>query len=243
MKKVKNKKRYIVLIAILLLMTIVFGYMATGNYHADFDLSIIKQENPSIVISEKSDYIKLSDGNVNDYALLFYPGGKVDYDAYIPFLSNIAINGCDVYLIKMPFNLAVFGVNRGDLILYSSLSYNHVYMAGHSLGGVMANRYALENKDLIDGVIYYASYPDKEMAENQKSLLIYGSLDNVLDFEAVESNRINLSKNYVELIIPGGNHYNFGNYGIQKGDNLPAISRETQQKTAAEATVEFIFNN
>lgn len=243
MKTVTSKRKYIVLTALIVPVLLIFIYLMTGNYHATFDLNSFILENPSLMIAERNGFIEISNGNDNEKALLFYPGGKVDYEAYVPFLSNIAEKGCDVYLIKMPFNLAVFGVSKGDVVLNSIITYSEIYISGHSLGGVMANRYALMHKDRIDGVIYYASYPDRKMAENQRALLIYGNIDSVLDLEAVAKNEINLPVGYAKTVIFGGNHYNFGNYGEQKGDSLPEISRETQQKTAAEATVDFINNH
>ena len=48
--------------------------------------------------------------------------------------------------------------------------------------------------------------------------------------------------NYTEniVIIEGGNHAQFGNYGKQKGDPDATISAEEQQTIAVNAIVEFI---
>ncbi|HKK64779.1 MAG TPA: alpha/beta hydrolase [Clostridia bacterium] len=42
--------------------------------------------------------------------LIFYPGGKVANEAYLPFLVMIAEAGYPVFLAKMPLDLAVFRI-------------------------------------------------------------------------------------------------------------------------------------
>ena len=42
------------------------------------------------------------------------------------------------------------------------------------------------------------------------------------------------------LRIEGGNHAQFGNYGLQEGDGTATMSREEQQTIAAEAMLAFI---
>ena len=43
------------------------------------------------------------------------------------------------------------------------------------------------------------------------------------------------------LRIEGGNHAQFGNYGLQNGDGTATISREEQQKQAASAMLAFLL--
>jgi hypothetical protein len=85
------------------------------------------------------------------------------------------------------------------------------------------------------GLVLLASYPTDEMSIPVIS--IYGSEDLGL-------NRDNYSKagsdglwpdDFTELVIQGGNHAQFGNYGKQKGDGDAAIKREDQQLQTAEA--------
>ena len=49
--------------------------------------------------------------------LTFYPGGKVEETAYAPMLHYLAEQGMDVFLVKMPFRLAVFGMNKADHVM------------------------------------------------------------------------------------------------------------------------------
>ena len=41
-------------------------------------------------------------------ALIFYPGAKVEYTAYLPILEKLRQNGIASVLMKMPFNMAIF---------------------------------------------------------------------------------------------------------------------------------------
>ena len=53
-----------------------------------------------------------------DKALIFYPGGLVEPKAYIPLAVLLADQlNIAVFIQKMPFNLAIFGSNRADIIL------------------------------------------------------------------------------------------------------------------------------
>jgi hypothetical protein len=42
------------------------------------------------------------------------------------------------------------------------------------------------------------------------------------------------------VVIDGGNHAQFGDYGLQPGDNAATISRADQQAQVVDATVEFL---
>ena len=44
----------------------------------------------------------------------------------------------------------------------------------------------------------------------------------------------------MEVVIDGGNHSQFGNYGFQKGDGEARISREEQEDRTVEAILNFL---
>ena len=52
--------------------------------------------------------------------------------------------------------------------------------------------------------------------------------------------RSNLPADLVEIILPGGNHAGFGNYGPQKGDGNATMTPEQQQQKTAEAIAELV---
>lgn len=117
--------------------------------------------------------------------------------------------------------------------------YDQWYICGHSLGGVMAADYAAEHSSLISGVFMLAAYPTKPLDENLRCVTIYGSEDGVLNMEKLEKANQYLPDSSEEVIIEGGNHAQFGDYGKQNGDGNATISYEEQQQR----TIEIILQN
>lgn len=227
------KKRYIILIIILIIM-LGFGIYVSDYSHSDSTaLSYINgSENVSVTHASNGLFI---DGKGNDTALIFYPGAKVEYSAYLPLMNQIAAQGVDVYLVQMPFNLAFFGQNSADDIIKNS-NYSHYIMSGHSLGGVAASGYA--SKHDVDGLVLLAAYPSEEI--DKPTLSIYGSEDKVLNLKSYNDAKPLIKANFTEHIINGGNHAQFGNYGLQKGDGNAGINSTLQQNETASEIINFI---
>ena len=227
------KKRYIILIIILIIM-LGFGIYVSDYSHSDSTaLSYINgSENVSVTHASNGLFI---DGKGNDTALIFYPGAKVEYSAYLPLMNQIAAQGVDVYLVQMPFNLAFFGQNIADDIIKNS-NYSHYIMSGHSLGGVAASGYA--SKHDVDGLVLLAAYPSEEI--DKPTLSIYGSEDKVLNLKSYNDARPLIKANFTEHVINGGNHAQFGNYGLQKGDGNAGINSTLQQNETASEIINFI---
>ena len=227
------KKRYIILIIILIIM-LGFGIYVSDYSHSDSTaLSYINgSENVSVTHASNGLFI---DGKGNDTALIFYPGAKVEYSAYLPLMNQIAAQGVDVYLVQMPFNLAFFGQNSADDIIKNS-NYSHYIMSGHSLGGVAASGYA--SKHDVDGLVLLAAYPSEEI--DKPTLSIYGSEDKVLNLKSYNDARPLIKANFTEHVINGGNHAQFGNYGLQKGDGNAGINSTLQQNETASEIIKFI---
>jgi len=227
------KKRYIILIIILIIM-LGFGIYVSDYSHSDSTaLSYINgSENVSVTHASNGLFI---DGKGNDTALIFYPGAKVEYSAYLPLMNQIAAQGVDVYLVQMPFNLAFFGQNSADDIIKNS-NYSHYIMSGHSLGGVAASGYA--SKHDVDGLVLLAAYPNEEI--DKPTLSIYGSEDKVLNLKSYNDAKPLIKANFTEHIINGGNHAQFGNYGLQKGDGNAGINSTLQQNETTSEIINFI---
>ncbi len=75
------------------------------------------------------------------------------------------------------------------------------------MGGAMASSYVSKNKDNVDGLILLGSYIYGDVLDKD-ALTIYGSLNISV------KKKIDYKRNIV--VIKGGNHANFGNYGHQK---------------------------
>ena len=203
------------------------------------------------------------DGEGHDAALIFYPGAKVEAAAYAPLMERIAEGGTDCYLCRMPGNFAFFGKGMADDIResysggrgftgngpgstdnYSAGSergsadnYKKWYIGGHSLGGAVAAMLA-EDEDW-SGLILLAAYPTG--AIDEPVLILYGSEDRVLNMKNYEeaSAKGFWPEEKTEIVIEGGNHAGFGDYGEQKGDGIAAITAYEQQQITADAIISF----
>ena len=237
----QSRKRNVILILLLsiCLLAAVCVWYVSDDYKCEEEVQSYFQKNDPVKIEEIENGLLL-DGTGNENAFIFYPGAKVEYTAYVPLLYQIAENGTDVFLMKMPCNLAFLGMNRADDII-RGYKYSYWYLGGHSLGGAMAAAYAAEYLDNLDGLVLLAAYPTKSLQSEGFSVRsLYGSEDGVLHMEKVEQGRAYMPDDYTEICIQGGNHAQFGNYGEQKKDGVAALSREEQQRQTARAICEMM---
>ncbi len=106
----------------------------------------------------------------------------------------------------MPLNLAVLGGDRADAIL--TMEPNETFViGGHSLGGVMASRYAANHSDRFAGVFFLAAYPDSKGSLLETDIAVIsltGSDDGVLKKDTYESAKRYLSEDSEYFVIEGG---------------------------------------
>lgn len=228
------KKRYLILIIILIFLGAYCIYYVNDYYHADdTSLSYINgSENVSVSKISNGLFI---DGPGNDTALIFYPGAKIEYTSYLPLMNNLANKGVDAYLVEMPLNLAFLGSDSADEIIKNS-NYSHYILAGHSLGGSMAAKYSSSHN--VDGLVLLAAYPADEV--KIPVLSIYGSNDKILNLKSYNDSKSLIKDNFTENIINGGNHGQFGNCGFLKGDENATVNSTVQQKESVDYIIDFI---
>lgn len=205
-----------------------FAYVS-DYYRADeLALEVMAQgEN----ISVQGNLTVLSPSYPTATALIFYPGAKVEAEAYLPLLDRIRQDGICCILVEMPFRMAIFDWDAAAEVIPQFPDIQHWYIGGHSMGGAMASQFASRNPDQVEGLILmgayiYGDYPP------ENALTIYGSLN-----QSVED-KIDYTQNVYE--IQGGNHAQFGNYGPQKGDLPATITAEEQQEQTALVIGEFL---
>lgn len=59
-------------------------------------------------ITVEGDFTILSPSVPSDTGIVFYPGAKVEAEAYLPLLDRIRQTGVTCVLVHMPFNMAIF---------------------------------------------------------------------------------------------------------------------------------------
>ena len=237
-----NKKLKIALYIILALVIIIAGFSIwylTDYSHADASVNAYLNGTENVSV-EKIDNGLFLDGPGNESALIFYPGAKIEYTAYLPLFTELANDGVDCFIVEMPFNLAFFGLDSADSIVSNSnFTYDKWYISGHSLGGVVASYYVKNHSTDYDGLILLASYPAEDL-NNVSVLSIYGSNDKVFNKETYDKSKGLMDYNLTEYVINGGNHAQFASYGNQAGDGVATISGENQRKQTEKEILEFI---
>ena len=233
-----NKKLKIGIILFVFIFIAGFFVYAQVYYHAEKSATDYINGTEDVNVTKISNGLFL-DGYGNDTAIIFYPGAKVEYTSYLPLFMDLSSRGVDCYLVEMPFNLAFFGIDSADSIIENS-NYTHYYMAGHSLGGAMAASYVNKTDKRIDALVYLSSH--SSVGLNVPILSIRGTEDGVINLKSYQEARSLYKNNFTEIIINGGNHAQFGNYGSQSGDGQASISAKSQQNQSVDAIMEFINN-
>ena len=189
------------LLALLLLCAGAFAWYVSDYYRAGARAMAIAEQGTGI---ETVDNLTvLSPDAPSDTAIIFYPGAKVQAEAYLPLLDGLRRNGLTCVLVHMPFHLAVLDADAAQDVMDRVPEIAHWYVEGHSMGGAMASGFAADHPDEVDGVILlgaylYGDYPTAD------ALTVYGSRNGSV------AEQIDYTENVV--VIDGGNHAQFGDY-------------------------------
>ena len=207
--------------------------VTAGNAQAPFDAVIYRP------------YTEIKGGFV------FYPGAMVDYRDYGPLLTAIARQGYLIISVEFPLDFACANPAACYPYMAKYPEIKHWFIGGHSLGGSICGVTASLDFKRFDGIVLFASFlMDPAAFKDIPVLSIYGSNDGVLVKPMYELFKFNASgevtgkqltpKNqFTEVVIEGGNHAQFGDYGKQMGDNDATISAEEQVSIASEAVGNF----
>ncbi|HEN2433945.1 TPA: alpha/beta hydrolase [Streptococcus agalactiae] len=172
--------------------------------------------------------------------IIFYQGALVEEEAYSQLARDLADKGYNTYILKTPLNLPVLSPHKAKTIINQNHLTN-VYLAGHSLGGVVASQNAKVAP--VRGLILLASYPSRKSDLSHKKLRVLSitaSNDHILNWEKYEEVKKRLPNSSTFRTIVGGNHSRFGNYGHQKGDGKATLSHKSSEKQLATFISNFI---
>lgn len=217
-----------------------------------------------IDLKETANYIALTpkDQSIASTGLLFYPGGLVTPHAYIPTLQELVALGYPVIILKVTGNLAINNVGKAKEYRSAIPAVRRWVVGGHSLGGAVACRDIQRDPSLYEGVVLWASFPGNagSIVDWQGAALsIWGEFDNLANANDIEENKANMPNAQVVdwtnfptqptdgttlyYEIKGGNHAQFGDYGLQSGDGEATITRTEQQALIVEAMRRFFNAN
>jgi len=240
------RKRYKLIIAVLATISIVFSGFV---FWAETPPSATQEAYDALISDTKVEVIQsnilvFKPINTNYTAgFIFYPGGRINYIAYAPYAHAIAAQGYIVIIVKMPLNLAVFGINQANDVIASYPNVTSWGIGGHSLGGSMAAQYINDNPGKVEGLALWASYPPSGVDLSTSDITvttIHGSNDGLVSMQQITDSLRQLPSSTVRVEINGGNHAQFGWYGTQSGDNIATISHNEQQEITVNATVQML---
>lgn len=241
-KRKKRAAKVISLLCVIIVIAVGAGAVYLNDYyHADTDsIAAFSVENPVEMQTDADNNISFVPEEATA-GFIFYPGGKVEYTAYIPLMKALASEGVLCVLVEMPFNLAVLDSDAARGIQEQYPEIEEWYIGGHSLGGSMAASYLSGCEEEFEGLILLGSYSTVDLSEAGISVLsIYGSEDRVMNKENYEEYKANLPADFAEVVLEGGCHAYFGMYGAQEGDGTPTITNEEQIRMTGDAIMAFM---
>ena len=234
------KRVFLGLLTIVALAALGFIAWAGNPLKASPEALSALESDSQVTVSLEDGYISFQPaGTVPETALAFYPGARVDYRAYAVPLRQIAAQGYQVILLQVKLNHAIFDADAAEKVFGIYPHIKNWVVGGHSLGGVVAASFAASHD--VKGLVLWASYPIDDLLKNKNLsvISIYGTLD-ITEMNIYDDKQTLLPSNTEYIIIQGGNHAQFGDYGFQPGDNEATISRAEQQRQVVDATVKFL---
>lgn len=241
------KKRFVLFALLFLVVLSGLGFLVWANNSLPaMPQALEALRSDEQVQVDRSSWIVFSPAGQNPtVGVIFYPGGKVDPQAYAPPMRRLAEDGLLAVIVPMPLNLAVFAPSRAAEVIKAFPQVQRWLIGGHSLGGSMAANFARHNPDALSGLYLWASFPansDDLSTSGLSTLSIYADQDGLVTIEEIETSHRLLPAETQFFRVAGGNHAQFGWYGAQPGDNSAQISRDNQQDQTVQAMLDWIAN-
>lgn len=217
---------------------IYFGPLA---HHAPADVQQSVRANPNVTVESAYGGYRVTDADPGPERLgvVFYPGGRVAPDAYLPTAARIAGRAnVTVVVPRMRANLAVLSQGRADAVLAGESNVSRWVVGGHSLGGAMACRYA-SGADRVDGLLLVGAYCDRPV-RGVPALVVVGTRDAVLDRSKFADNRKNLPADATVRRVEGMNHSQAGWYTGQRGGQPARITTPEAHRRLAAAVARWL---
>jgi predicted alpha/beta-hydrolase family hydrolase len=243
-----TRRRALGLIGVAALVVVVAGavgfyvYFGVFGLHAPTAVEESVRADPTVTV--ESGYggyvVGDADPGAERLGVVFYPGGRVAPDAYLPTAAEIATRAnVTVVVPKMRANLAVFSQGRADAVLAGESDVERWVVGGHSLGGAMACRYAGANDRTVDGLLLVGAYCDRPVS-GMPALSVVGTRDAVLNRDRFAETESNLPEPDSVVRIEGMNHSQAGWYAGQSGDQSATIPTPEAHRRLATTVADWL---
>lgn len=229
-KKTGSKKVLLGLVILIFLIPAGFWiYVQLRTYPAQLDYLQEIKADPELSISEGNKYFVINpiQTDPEKIPLIYYPGGLVEPESYLYKMGKTALQlQKTVYVIKAPFNAAIFDIEAAGRII-ESYDLNQVWVGGHSLGGISACRFTERNPERVYGLFLLGSYCDRDLSAFEGQVIsLMGTDDKIINRDNYEEAKDNLPAGTEIKEIEGLNHSDFGNYGLQSGDGRSSLDND-----------------
>ena len=238
------------ILAFLLFLLLLGGglyYWLNISYGPAEEALLYLETTSSYEVLEEENYFAFLPGESTaefEMGFIVYPGGQIRVESYSALAAELAERGYPVFLVQMPYELAILGWSRAENVVRDYPQISNWHLIGHSLGGAMAVRFLKrETPENFTGLVLLGAYPaaDDDISDlNLNTLSLYGSEDRVMDGELFRERQNLLPPDTQFREIPGGNHAGFGQYGEQEGDGRPEISFEEQLEKTVKSILDLI---
>lgn len=200
-------------------------------------------DDPRVTVGESDAALLLQPAETGpvDTGLVFYPGAKVEAEAYAARLAGLVTeHGMTVVIVKPTLNLALLDRRGLETFTGSTPEIATWLVGGHSLGGVRACQLAPE----ADALVLFAAYCANDLSDTALPVLsLAGGEDALSTPEDIAENRGQLPGGATMVEIDGANHAGFGDYGTQRGDGTASLSDEEMEAEVMAALSEFVAEN
>lgn len=219
-----------------------YSYRASG-----FPSSVLETDTRVVVTNTAHSITFGPTHQPNRSALIFIPGAMVEPTAYAPLARSVAEHGYTAIVIKLPWRMASSDSQRRSVVarvanvIQSGGASTRWVVAGHSVGGVVACEVARDHDDKLSGLVLIGTSHPRDFDLSHLTLdvtKIAATNDGLASLAEVKANANRLPPQTHLVVIEGGNHSQFGYYGLQLGDNRATITRSAQQAATTEAILQ-----
>ncbi|RUR00858.1 alpha/beta hydrolase [Labedella endophytica] len=226
---------------VVVLIAVVFLAWAHTVMAGDRDAALEVWTDDAIEVTETSDsFVLRPTAGGSDHGLVFIPGARVQPFAYARNLAGVVEDaGVTVVVTKPTLNLAFFDTRSLAAFAAAAPEVDSWTVGGHSLGGVRACQLAAGDDSVeVTGLVLLGSYCANDLSASALSVLsVSGTNDGLTTPEDVESNAGLLPQDTEYVVLDGGNHADFGDYGAQPGDGESTLPRDAVRAEITAALV------
>jgi len=241
-------KKFLKILAVVVILVPLLGY-GWLSYSAKQKLAAPADDALAILVTDDAVRTEIDDWVVMRPAsgapkagMILYPGAYCDVRGYSHVMKAVAAEGYLVVGVLMPFNMSIMAPDSADDVRAAFPQIERWVIAGHSLGGAMAGRYAFNHQDELAGLILWDSYPPDPNSLAESTLPVASILrakpDGTIS-QIFEDKRYLVPANSARVAVPGGIHMNFGSFksGTFEEEWDPSITMQAQHDIVTAATL------